>query len=279
MFYLGGLLAYLSFDRSRRLKPYLLAALFFVLALLSKTVTATLPVALLIIFWWQRGVLSWRRDVRPLIPFFALGIAAGISTSWVERMLIGARGAEFGFSMTERFLIAGRAFLFYLGQLLWPADLIFIYPRWKIDSTVWWQYLYPAAVAVALLLAWKFRNRTRAPLAALLYFGVTLAPALGFVNVYPFRYSFVADHFQYLASLGVIACLAAAADGLLGPDQIDAAGSSEDRGGTCAWPGPRCSHRASEQAVRRSPVPLRGNAATQSFGLAGAPEPGISGEP
>ena len=44
-----------------------------------------------------------------------------------------------------------------------------------------------------------------APLAALLLFVGTLAPALGFVNVYPFRFSFVADHFQYLASVAVIA--------------------------------------------------------------------------
>ena len=33
----------------------------------------------------------------------------------------------------------------------------------------------------------------------------TLFPALGFVNVFPFRYSFVADHFQYLASMPILA--------------------------------------------------------------------------
>ena len=49
----------------------------------------------------------------------------------------------------------------------------------------------------------------RAPLAALLLFVGTLFPALGFFNVYPFRFSFVADHFQYLASLAIIAFLAA----------------------------------------------------------------------
>ena len=43
----------------------------------------------------------------------------------------------------------------------------------------------------------------------MILFGVTLAPALGFVNVYPFKFSFVADHFQYLASIAVIALVAA----------------------------------------------------------------------
>jgi tetratricopeptide (TPR) repeat protein len=36
-----------------------------------------------------------------------------------------------------------------------------------------------------------------------------LFPALGFIDVYPFRYSFVADHFQYHASIALIALLAA----------------------------------------------------------------------
>ncbi len=215
VFYLAGLLAYLSFDRTRRSQPYLLAALCFFLALLSKSVTATLPLGLLVIFWWKRGTLSWRRDVVPLVPFFALAAVAGLFTSWAERSLIGARGAEFDFSAMERVLIAGRSFLFYLGRLLWPADLIFIYPRWKIDAALWWQYLYPVSAAALILIAWKARTRTRAPLAALLYFGITLGPALGFVNVYPFRFSFVADHFQYLAGVGIIALIAASIDWLV----------------------------------------------------------------
>ena len=181
----------------------------------SKTVTATLPAGLLVIFWWKRGTLGWRRDVTPLIPFFALATIAGIFTSWAERSLVGARGAEFEFSAIERLLNAGRSFLFYLRQLLWPADLIFIYPRWRIDSAHWWQYFYPVSVVALILIAWAVRARTRAPLAALLYFGITLGPALGFVNVYPFRFSFVADHFQYLAGVGVMALIAALVDRLI----------------------------------------------------------------
>ena len=58
---------------------------------------------------------------------------------------------------------------------------------------------------------WAIRRiRTRAPLAAALLYVGTLFPALGFFNVYPFRYSFVADHFQYLAAASIIAALAAA---------------------------------------------------------------------
>ena len=187
----------------------------FVLGLLSKTTAATLPGALLVIFWWQRGSLSWRHDVRPLIPFFVLGIVAGLFTAWVERKLIGAEGAAFELTLVERCLIAGRVIWFYLGKLFWPTELIFIYPRWHVSQAVWWQYLFPVAAALLLLTAWGLRRRWRGPLAGLLFFVGTLLPVLGFCNVFPFIYSFVADHFQYLASLGPITLASAAAALLL----------------------------------------------------------------
>jgi protein O-mannosyl-transferase len=210
VFYLSSMLAYLQFDETRKPSLHVLALVLFTLGLLTKTVTATLPAALLVIFWWQRGKLSWRRDVLPLVPFFLLGAAAGGLTALVERKLIGAEGAAFDLSVWQRGLIAGRAIWFYLGKLVWPANLIFIYPRWTVDPAVWWQWLFPLAALVATAALWAARKRSRAPLAAWLFFVGTLFPALGFLNVYPFVFSFVADHFQYLASLGMIALAAAA---------------------------------------------------------------------
>jgi tetratricopeptide (TPR) repeat protein len=172
-------------------------------------VTATLPAAILVIFWWQRGTLRWREDVLPLLPFFVLGIAGGLTTAWVERTDIGAEGAEFQFTPIERGLIAGRAFWFYLSKLAWPVHLVFIYPRWNISQAVAWQYAFPLAAIALVAGLWRLRHWSRAPLAAVLLFAGTLFPALGFVNVYPFVYSFVADHFQYLASLPMIALASA----------------------------------------------------------------------
>jgi tetratricopeptide (TPR) repeat protein len=210
VFYLAAALTYLRFDRgapeARRKSPYFLALGLFVLALMSKTVTATLPAAMLVVFWWQRGRLAWRRDVLPLVPWFAVGASAGLFTAWVESTprLIGAQGPQYALTLAQRLLLAGRVPWFYAWKVLWPANLMFTYPRWKIDAGEWWQYLFPlglAALAVALgLLA----RKNRGPLAGFLFFAGTLFPALGFLNVYPFRYSYVADHFQYLAMLGII---------------------------------------------------------------------------
>jgi len=214
VFYLGAALVYLEFDRKRSGKNYALAMGLFLLGLMSKTVIASLPAALLVIFWWQRGRLTWKGDARPLIPFFLTGIGAGLVTSWVERKLLHAEGAEYDFSIIARILIAGRDIWFYLGKIIWPADLAFFYPKWKVSPAVWWQYLFPAAVLLLLgLLIWR---RWRGALAALLFFVGTLFPALGFFNVYPFHYSFVADHFQYLAILGPLTLAAAGLSALPG---------------------------------------------------------------
>ena len=208
VFFLGAALAYFRFEATRLPRALGLALLLFVLALLSKSVTATLPVALLVVVWWRRGGLMWRRDVLPLLPMFAAGIAAGLMTVWFERTLIGAEGAGFDFTFIERALIAGRALWFYGVSLIWPVGLSFNYLRWQVDQAVWWQYLFPLGVVVLLGTLWGLKRR--GALAAVLVFCFVLGPALGFVNVYPFRFSFVADHFQYHASVALIALAAAA---------------------------------------------------------------------
>lgn len=219
VFYLLAALAYLRFDRERDQSAgtwaYFLASFLFSLALLTKSVTATLPAALLVIIWWQRGRLLWRRDVLPLLPWFAVAIASGLFTAWVERKLIGAEGAAFDLTLAQRTLLAGRVIWFYLGKLLWPARLIFFYPRWNVASAAagWVGYL-GAAVAITATL-WFVRRQWRGPLAAWLLFVGSLFPVLGFFNVYPFIHSYVADHFQYQASLGVITVVAAGAALLL----------------------------------------------------------------
>lgn len=209
MFYLGSVLAYLRFDQSRQRLAYLAALGLFVLALLSKTAIVTLPAALLVIIWWQRGALEWRRDILPTVPFFIAAALAGLMTCFVEWNHVGAVGAPFEFNFLERLLLAGRAIWFYLGKLLWPVHLIFIYPRWKPDTSQWWQWLFPIAAVAVTIALWTIRKRTRAPLAAWLFFCGTLLPMLPFLNQFLFLYTFVSDHFQYVAGLGIIVLLAA----------------------------------------------------------------------
>ena len=147
VFCLSSALLYLQFDEKRRPALYGWSLALYLLGLMSKTAMAGLPGALLVVLWWQRGALSWKRDLRPLLPFFAVGLIGGLFTAWVERHFIGAQGAAFHFSLIERGLIAGRDFWFYLFKIVWPAELIFIYPRWNVSAAVWWQVLVPGRLA------------------------------------------------------------------------------------------------------------------------------------
>lgn len=218
MFYLGALLAYLRFSgiekpdaqRPDRWRFYVLSLILFTAALLSKTVTCTLPAVIALVLWWKRQPLRWRTLV-PLIPMVIIAVPASMLTAALEQHHVGAQGHEWDFSILERMLIAGRAVWFYVFSILAPANLMFIYPRWHVDVSQWWQYLFPVGVIVALAFLWAHRKRLgKGPLVACLFFVGTLMPALGFVNVYPMLFSFVADHFQYLASIGLIALIAAA---------------------------------------------------------------------
>ncbi|MCG3125387.1 MAG: Beta-barrel assembly-enhancing protease [Phycisphaerae bacterium] len=219
LFYLLAALAYLRFDpldrdgvlRVRRWAFYTLAALAFVAALLSKTVTCTLPAVVALLIYWKRGRLSLR-DALPLVPLLLVGLGLALVTIRMEKDVVGARGAEWAFTPLERAPIAGRVVCFYFTKLVWPHPLMTVYPRWSIDAANPADYAFPLAALGVTAGLWCLRRRIgRGALVAALYFMGTLLPALGFIDVYPFRYSFVADHYVYLASLGVIVPIVAVA--------------------------------------------------------------------
>jgi protein O-mannosyl-transferase len=213
VFAAAAMLVYLSYDEDRHRESYFGALALFALGVMTKTAIVALPAALLVIFWWKRGSLELRRDVLPLAPFFALGLVAAIVTVWVEQKFCTEHGEVFNFSLVDRCLIAGRLFWFYLGNIFWPANLSLIYPPWNIDSSRWWQYLFPICAVALVVVCWLVRNKWRAPLAVLLCFGAFLFPVLGFFNLSffmstsegaPHSAVFRADHFQYLADIPVI---------------------------------------------------------------------------
>ncbi len=188
-----------------RTASYFLSLAFFSCALFSKTVTAVLPVVILILFWWRKKRIE-SRQLLTLLPFFVFSGLAATVTIVLEKGHAGACGPPWDLTFVERILIAGRALWFYAAKLFWPDRMIFIYPRWSIDVFSVWPYLFPLGFMALLAALWWGRRRLgRAPLVAVLVYAVILSPALGFINFYPMRYSFVADHFQYLAGIPLVA--------------------------------------------------------------------------
>jgi tetratricopeptide (TPR) repeat protein len=153
--------------------------------------------------------VDWKRDAVPLLPWLALGALAGLFTARVEHNVIGAEGQAFALTLAQKGLLAGRVICFYASKLFWPANLTFIYPHWDVDLHAQWQYLFPSAVIVVVAMLAFVARKHRGPLAGFLFFVGTLFPVLGLLNVYPFRFSYVADHFQYVACLGIIVPIAA----------------------------------------------------------------------
>src|SRR5580704_10167257 len=184
---------------------FALSLSFFILATLSKPSVVMLPVVLALCLWWRTGRIYWR-DIAAIAPFVLISALASVWTIVEQKFHAGAIGAEWAQTWPERLIIAGRAIWFYVAKLAWPYPLIFIYPRWKINSSELIAYLPLVAALGGLLVLWLIRAKwSRAVFFAAAYYVVSLFPVLGFFSVYFFRYSFVSDHFQYLASMGPLA--------------------------------------------------------------------------
>ena len=208
LFYLSAALMWMRFVEQPRPRSYVYSLVLYAAALLSKSIAVTLPASLLIWHWWKQGRVT-STDLLRLVPFFVVGLVIALGDLAAYRSV---HHKEFDFSLIERALIAARALWFYADKLLWPTNLAVIYPRWDIHAAdlLAWGYLV-GAVALALAL-WHFRPQVgRGPLAGALFFAITLSPTLGFVDYNYMEYAFVADRYQYLAGIGVMAVVIGAA--------------------------------------------------------------------
>ena len=207
LFYLAALLVWLRFLEQPRPWRYGLSLLLFAAGLLSKSIVVTLPAALLIVQWWKDGRVAVR-DLQRVAPFFLVALLLMA----IDLFSYGSRHGSLDYSLPERMLIASRALWFYAAKVAWPTDLAVIYPRWEISLGDPWAWLYLAGAAALAATLWLMRHRIgRGPLAGALFFAVTLSPVLGFVNYGYMEYSLVADRFQYLAGVGVMAVVIGAA--------------------------------------------------------------------
>lgn len=229
VFYLLSILFFLKWDDQRgavsglqrrtkdgRSSVFALSLVCFILATLSKPSVVMLPFVLALCVWWMRGKMRWR-DALALAPFAVISLLASTWTIWEQRFHARAIGPDWNQTFPERLIIAGKAIWFYFGKLVWPHPLIFIYPRWNIDSSRVVAYL-PLLTAIAGVVAlWFIKAKWgRALVFGVSYYVISLFPVLGFFSVYFFRYSFVSDHFQYLASMGPLALTGAGIGTLLG---------------------------------------------------------------
>jgi tetratricopeptide (TPR) repeat protein len=157
----------------------------------------------------KRGGWRWA-DLRRIAPFLvlALGMSAVTVIEQHGNVLRGGT-TEWKLSMAERLVIATKAVWFYAGKVFWPAPLMFVYAHWTVEAGSLSSWAAPAGLIVVGIVLWRRRETwVRAALFGIGFFVAALSPVLAFFDVYYFRFSYVADHFQYLASIGLIAVVA-----------------------------------------------------------------------
>jgi len=213
LFFLLSILFFVRWLRARDIDGqngrgwnYGLTLLFAALAMASKSSTVILPVVLCLCAWWIEGQWKWR-NVASMFPIFILSIAASALSIWTQGLhLATISDPQWTRTWPQRLAAAGDAVWFYLGKLLWPHPLITIYPRWQIDAGQWVSYVPLLGVIIVLFVFGVRRESWSRPwFFVFAYFLVALSPVLGLVDNPLFRYSFVFDHFQYLAGMGPLA--------------------------------------------------------------------------
>jgi tetratricopeptide (TPR) repeat protein len=203
---LAAMLAYLKFDAGAGKKWYVLCIVAFILGMLAKTAICVMPVLMALCLWWRHGRVRLK-DLLLAAPMLAAGVALGMVTIYFEHtyslVSIGASRPE---GMASRIAGMGWALWFYLYKDLLPVGLSAVYPRWRIDGHSVLAFLPLAAMVALVAIAWWYRRGWGRPLfMALACFIVCLLPVLGLIEIAFMQYSLVADHWQYLSVMPIVA--------------------------------------------------------------------------
>jgi len=212
LFFLLSLICYLRHTRRTAWGGYALCLVLYVLALLSKTATLTLPATVMICDrlihrrWWWRSLVQ-------VLPMIYLGLVAARMTHDVERRNAARKTTVVFLEPELRPFAAAGAIWFYVGKIMVPAGFPGVYPRWDIPAH-WPAFLAAVgALPAAGILLWKLRRRVSGhALWGMGHYLLSLAPMLGLIPFNYTQFTFVADHFVYLPAIGVFLCVAVAAD-------------------------------------------------------------------
>jgi Flp pilus assembly protein TadD len=213
LFWCLTLLAYAQYAAKPMVRRYLLVALLYALALMSKPMVITLPCLLLLLDYWPLNRIRFDMPGRYIVrtgarlalekvPLFALAAADGVATF----LLQGASNAPVTVddrSMPLRVVNAVVTYVFFIVKSVVPTGLSVIYP-WPVDGFPAWQLvgavlLLSVITAVALMMA---KKRPYLIVGWLWYLGL-MAPVMQVMQRHTFSYA-RADRYTYCALIGLI---------------------------------------------------------------------------
>lgn len=177
---------------------YAFSVFFFLLALLSKVMAATLPVVLFLYDLMIEKRSIKKRMFFDKVPYLMLSaIFLGVATVGKERILSSS-------TFLETMLMAGKSTVFYLQKLFAPTDLSPFYPfngEIAINDP---QFFIPALIVLGLLCAAGLAYKRASWITFGIFFLiVTLSPT--FFNFHKGSQMFFAvDRYAYLPSIGIL---------------------------------------------------------------------------
>ena len=213
-----AMIAWIDFENRREPRDYFLALACFTIGMLCKIAIAPLPAVLLLYTWWKRYRIAWR-DTFTTAPFFviavvlsAISIAAGVIYS---QQAGKAADTLPQLDLAARIALAGQSLGVYFAHVVWPVDLLPSYPQWNIGASSPPAFV-PCLVLAAVFAALWFRRASwgAAAILALGTFVLFLAPFLGFVSASYMSFTWIMDHYLYVAMIGPVGLFIAALDSI-----------------------------------------------------------------
>lgn len=195
-FYLASLISYFYYLRKNKAKYYIILLLLFLASLLSKAMAATLPLALLLIDFFE-GRKDRRKAVIEKIPFFLLS-AFFVYIAIKSPVVIGEpAGSAYG--VWERFIVASYSVVFYLAKLFIPVKLSCLYPYYGLKS-IKFAFIYPIFISALFVMTGLSLRYTKKIFFGVVFFVLLLLPVIQLV---PQGETIVADRYTYLSSIGI----------------------------------------------------------------------------
>lgn len=199
-FALWCLIFYVHYVRRGTRRYGVVCLVMYVLSVMSKPTVVGVPVLLLVLDWWPLGRFS-KRAVLEKVPLFIVGCISGVVTFISQsRSASVALPSEGG--LYRVFLIFCHNIIFYIRNLVWPANLSWYYPFPEpfnlSQPEVFFGVVGTCVLAAVLVISLKW---TRSLAAGVLFFLAAIFPSLGVVGFHPM---IAADRHMYFPMVGLL---------------------------------------------------------------------------
>jgi len=200
--FLLSVIVYLKYTNSGKAKWFLLALLFMLLSIMSKSIAVILPLILMAVDYFLNRKIS-KKIIIEKIPFLFISLLFMYLAKNVIELGANDVMSHYNLSFFQRIVIASYALIKYIGLLLVPINLSAYYPypflaRETMPAELW-VYFFLVIIGVGLALWYGIKSRGRIFIFSALFFIFSLFPLL---QIYPVGDAVMADRFVYIAMIG-----------------------------------------------------------------------------